>query len=350
MAAPRTEITEITTGLGMLGFPSLERALAVRPRAVFNVESPHYDRLDEAFAAGSFAREFDVAWRNGVEFARSAEGLRGRPPWTLEWKGSHKPPGYEQIPADLRVDHVYLISCKYGSNILTNSSPANLFARLLADRQDAPLDWYLEVAGEAYQAFYAECRRYIDGSELPDRVADLALEDRERLKRSIPRSLSGELLAAYLALADEVAAASAQRWKQAMGSSRRRREETLWRLLRLQSAPYFVLGESAGGNEVRYRVDTPWDFRNRYRFRSFETWPDQQRRQPVVQWHAEVTDAGSGGVMSVDGHVEVRWSHGRFAQAPEAKVYLDTPHHRVPGYVPLTPTSDAPDRLPLTWQ
>jgi hypothetical protein len=28
----------------------------------------------------------------------------------------------------------------------------------------------------------------------------------------------------------------------------------------------------------------------------------------------------------------VRWSHGKFAQPPEAKVYLDTPHHQVPGY------------------
>jgi hypothetical protein len=32
----------------------------------------------------------------------------------------------------------------------------------------------------------------------------------------------------------------------------------------------------------------------------------------------------------------VRWSHGRFGKPPEAKAYLDTPHHRVPGYVPLT--------------
>jgi len=33
--------------------------------------------------------------------------------------------------------------------------------------------------------------------------------------------------------------------------------------------------------------------------------------------------------------VEVRWSHGRFAQAPEAKVYLDTPHTKVPGYLQI---------------
>ena len=28
----------------------------------------------------------------------------------------------------------------------------------------------------------------------------------------------------------------------------------------------------------------------------------------------------------------MRWSHGRFAQPPEAKVYLDTPMAQLPGY------------------
>ena len=35
------------------------------------------------------------------------------------------------------------------------------------------------------------------------------------------------------------------------------------------------------------------------------------------------------------GHIEVRWSHGRFGGPPEAKGYLDTAHHLVPGYVTL---------------
>jgi hypothetical protein len=40
---------------------------------------------------------------------------------------------------------------------------------------------------------------------------------------------------------------------------------------------------------------------------------------------------------TVEGHVELRWSHGRFGGPPEAKVYLDTPHHEVPGYHLLDP-------------
>ena len=55
--------------------------------------------------------------------------------------------------------------------------------------------------------------------------------------------------------------------------------------------------------------------------------------QPIVGWKATVRDHEAAEETCVDGHVEVRWSHGRFAQAPEAKVYLDTPHTQVPGYL-----------------
>lgn len=56
--------------------------------------------------------------------------------------------------------------------------------------------------------------------------------------------------------------------------------------------------------------------------------------QPKVTWRAEVTNKATGMHEVVDGHVEVRWSHGRFS-AVEAKVYLDTPHDAVPGYFGL---------------
>jgi hypothetical protein len=55
----------------------------------------------------------------------------------------------------------------------------------------------------------------------------------------------------------------------------------------------------------------------------------------MVDWRAVVRDRASRAEEAVAGHVEVRWSHGRFAGRPEAKVYLDTPHTDVPGYFPL---------------
>ena len=76
MATPRTEITEIVSGLGMLGFSSLEHALTVRPALVHNVGPAQFARLEAAFAAGEHRTEFAVAWANGEVFARSADHRR----------------------------------------------------------------------------------------------------------------------------------------------------------------------------------------------------------------------------------------------------------------------------------
>lgn len=335
MPAPRTEVTEIVTGLATMGFPSIARALEVRPRNFLNVAEPHYDALRDSFTTGQYAAEFDRAWENGVSFARAADGLRGRPPWSVEWKGNQRPPGYEQIPADLRIDHVYLISCKYGSNILHNPSPGNLFVNLLLDREyRSDLGWYQEVAPAAYQDFYSVCREAVGARDLPSMVSQLGERDLRTLRNGLPKRLSGALGDAYTDFSHTVAAATAQRWAANMTTSRRR-ETMLWRLLRLESAPYFVLGESADGSPLRYRVATPWDFRLRYSFRDLLVSPNREAQQPVVHWKASVRNNATDLVDTVEGHVEIRWSHGRFGPSPEAKVYLDTPHHDVPGYFPL---------------
>ena len=335
MPAPRTEVTEIVTGLATMGFPSIARALEVRPRNFLNVAETHYEALGESFTSDVFAAEFERAWENGVAFARAADGLRGRPPWSVEWKGNQRPPGYEQIPADLRIDHVYLISCKYGSNILHNPSPGNLFVNLLMDREyRSDIGWYQEVAPEAYQDFYAACRAEVGSSELPAVVGQLRDADLKQLRAGLPKRLGGALGKAYTEFSHTVAAATAQRWAANMATPRKR-ETMLWRLLRLESAPYFVLGESADRKPLRFRVATPWDFRLRYGFRDLFVSPNRDAQQPVVHWKANVRNHATDMEESVEGHVEIRWSHGRFGPSPEAKVYLDTPHHQVPGYFPL---------------
>jgi hypothetical protein len=55
----------------------------------------------------------------------------------------------------------------------------------------------------------------------------------------------------------------------------------------------------------------------------------------VVGWRAAVRRLSTQSELEVAGHVEVRWSHGRFRGPPEAKVYLDTRHHEIPGYYAL---------------
>ncbi|NNE75112.1 MAG: hypothetical protein HKN26_15705 [Acidimicrobiales bacterium] len=341
MPSDRTEVTEITTGLALLGFPDIDRALATRPEWFLNVTATQYEALAEARAGGAYDDEFTVAWETGQRFLNSRDGLRGRVPDRLEWKGPKKPPGYEQIPADLQADHVYLISCKYRSNILMNTSPPHLFDRLLAERGGDRFDWFAEVAGAEYQALYDATRSHYGLGAMPDKAVDLAAPERTRLKQALPKRgpWPEELEGTYADLVNATSNESAMRWQSRLESIKAR-EEMLWRLLRLQPAPYFVLGVSHDKRPLHYRVGTPSELRADFELGKFGAW-NPVMRQPTVAWRAEFvrrhdSDAGSAGEhVAVEGHVEVRWSQGRFGGYPEAKIYLDTPHHEVPGYMVL---------------
>jgi len=341
--ADRTEVTEIVTGLAMFGAADLADGLARPPAAFGGVPPDGWARLADLERSGRYRAEFAAAWANGVAFLHARDGLRDRTPEVVEWKGPQRPPGADPIPADLRVDHVYLVSCKYNSRIQLNASPWSIFgggvdparAAATGDITAARGDWYGEVATDELQALY-EIVRFETGlvGALPDRCGDLAAAQRRELATALGKGAwtSPAAAEAYTALSAAVAASSARRWRQRLRSDRVR-EATLWRFLRVAAASYFVLG-SDGDRSLRVRVGSPWDWRQSFRLRRFDVEPVESR-QPVVAWRAIVDDRAAGGQRTVDGHVEIRWSHGRFAGPPEAKVYLDTPHHQVPGYWPL---------------
>ena len=302
-------------------------------------------------------------------------------------------------PIDLRVDHVYLVSCKYLSNILFNVSPASVFDSLLFGGQgrgaraarEVGGDWYAEVAPAEYQALYETVRlaaRWAEGAErtaslapmgpasgpagrpgsspavvalpglgaaaaeapaagpprnnggrgrapqdLPPRAVDLTVAQREALGHWLRPGWPPGAKDLYATLSGAVARASARRWEAAMDDRGGTGEAMLWRLLRIGSAPYFVLG-SAADRSLRLRIATSWDWRQQFQLVAI-TMEGQAGGQPRVGWEAVVRDRASHAVHRVMGHIEVRWSHGRFGGLPEAKGYLDTSHQAVPGYFAL---------------
>lgn len=328
MPALRTEITEIVTGLAMCGMADVGKALQHRPHQLNNVDDATWGRVTDAWDRREYGQEFFAAWNNGAAFLEAKEGLRGNVPLRVEWKGPHKPPGDERVPADLRVDHVYLISCKYLSQILHNAGPSTLFDHRLAPADARIANWYAEVAPAEYRALYAAVRN----DALPHDPAELTRAERRALSETLKPGWPDGARELYEELAAVVARASADRWRAQLGRAVAR-EEMAWRLLRLQGAPYFVLG-TTDGDTLRVRVGTPWDWRQRFRLLAFEVDPEPGG-QPRVGWRLAVHDRESDTERVAAGHVEVRWSHGRFGQPPEAKVYLDTPHRDVPGYFAL---------------
>jgi hypothetical protein len=409
----RTTVTELGTALGMLGGADIDTAVRSRTPVMHSLSPEMWHYLAGLRAGGVYDTEFHAAWANGRAFLGAEDGLRGRLPNVVEWKATGRAPGDEVAPIDLRVDHVYLVSCKYLSNILFNVSPAHVFDYLLiagqsrgsrAARRVLPGggDWFAEVAPTEYQELYEGVRRDVvleerrrgaagspavaaretahtrsasdgprrrrshatlpglgadDGSGaagptlgrpgngidaarselplgLPHFAVDLTSSQRDALAEWLHGGWTPGAKDLYVRLSDAVARASVRRWEAAMdvggsGSG----EAMLWRLLRMGSAPYFVLGSSAS-RSLRLRIATSWDWRQQYELNSIALEP-QGGGQPRVGWEATVRDRSSHEVTEVVGHIEVRWSHGRFGGPPEAKGYLDTPHHLVPGYFPL---------------
>ncbi|MBW7857104.1 MAG: hypothetical protein H3C43_02105 [Leptonema sp. (in: Bacteria)] len=331
MATLKTKVTELSTGLGMLGYQSAEQAIDDRPQSMVSVTPELWDMLQIAYRGGGLSVEFETAFENGRRFLESAKGLRGRVPIRIEWKGSHKNPGDEALPVDLRVDHVYLISCKYLSKILHNSSPVRLFEHLLRGNiVTAAKDWFHETAPTQYQSFYESTVQACDlAGSMPAKVIDLSGADRKLFQSKFSTKWPQPVQSSYQEMCDSVSSQTAVIWNRRL-SNKTERLNLLWRLLRMGSAPYFILGANYS-EALALMIATPWDFDQRYILQDFIVTAGQAG-QPTVNWQAQITDRFSNSINEIFGHVEIRWSHGRFCGPPEAKVYLDTDHRLVPGY------------------
>jgi hypothetical protein len=326
-----TEVTEIATALGTLT-PDLLAGLASKPPRLLHVDDATWRRLVEAFEAGNHREQFAQSFQNGVALLVAEDGLRRRPPKLVEWKGPHRLPGDDVVPADLRIDHVYQVSCKYLSRIMLNAGPARLFERLLVGEERTRADWFGIVAPVEYQTFYDAAREAIS-ADLPGLIRNLDSSHRAVLKEALrPRSLPSTMQEPWVELCDAVASETARRWRERL-STPQSRLRLLWRLLRIGDAPYFILGTD-GPQCIRLRVASTWDWMQQFELRAVSIHA-RSAGQPEVGWRASIRTRSDGSERDVLGHVEVRWSHGRFQGAPEAKVYLDTPHDNVPGYFPL---------------
>ena len=334
MPDERTLVTELGTALGTLPLADPDSAVARRPPEL-RVEGDTWDDLERISRSRRYATELGTAFANGRALLEAPDGLRGRTPLTIEWTGGRRAPGDEVAPIDLRIDHVYLVSCKYESDILANASPGRVFDGLLATSGTWERDdWYGAVAPDELASLYRACVEATGVEGLPASPSACTKEQLARLRsalggRSYPDAPSQE---AYARLCRAVSDASAERWAAQLEASGTADEVMLWRLLRIGSAPYFVLGvDRRSGLPARYRIASPWDWRDQFELSEFTVAPGGAG-QPRVDWSCTYRSRHDGRPGSVAGHVEIRWSHGRFAHPPEAKVYLDTPMADLPGY------------------
>ncbi len=151
-------------------------------------------------------------------------------------------------PVDLRIDHVYLVSCKYLSRNIANPSPARLFDGLLATAGDwDQTDWYeVDGARRATGPSTTRAGRRRASTDLPDDPATLTPSRPAAPPTGVARTVVSARGAPghYRALCTRVSTDSAQRWHDNV-VRQRSAERQAWRLLRIGNATYFLLGADA---------------------------------------------------------------------------------------------------------
>lgn len=327
-----TLVSELATGLGMI-LRTLPEAMQHIPSELAGVPPEDWASLQALYASGRHTKLFERSFANGRAFATSDVALRHRQPREVEWCGRRKLRGEGTIPADLRIDHVYLVSCKYDSKNILNSGPTKLFDNRLRDGRQSSVSWYQDVAPGEYQAYYSAVRQHYCLEDLPSAVGDLTNDHRNVLTHVLPRFLPEQLHPALGSFCAAVSERSATRWRRSIGRSAQDKTDFAMTLLRIPQAVYFLLGQD-GVSPQRFKVLSRWDWANRFRLTDFVI-ESSSALQPTVNWAIHVTDRSTGEESAARGHVEVRWSHGRFNKAPEAKVYLDSPLRDTPGFVEL---------------
>lgn len=334
MPDDRTTVTELATAIGTLGGDDIVALLNSRPSQV-RISADAWDRLASLYASRKYGAEFAAAFANGRAFLAAKDGLRGRIPQAIEWTGDRRPMGDENAPIDIRIDHVFQISCKYLSSNIANASPARLFDGLLATTGTwARGDWYHLTAPIEYRDLFSACRDAVAAPGLPNDPLEMSSDQRRFVSRALRgRSYPEQARDSYARLCKAVSSCSASRWT-ANIAARGQAERMFWRLLRIGNAPYFVLGVDRS-QLLRLRVASPWDWRQLFEFIRLDI-KAGSAGQPQVNWLGVYRERGAQQELFVRGRAEIRWSHGRFRQPPEAKIYLETPVAQVPGYFALT--------------
>lgn len=320
MVSARTIATEIGFCLGVLNHEDFSTS----PN-IIEMESRHWEQFVNSH--NRYNDLVNLSFRQGQEVARNIGRIE-----SVEWvANSHLRYG-SQI--DVVINDNLPISLKHDSAILYNPGPDLLFSRNLDDTIPKTNGlWKQRVAPTEYQDFFNQARHTTGLFDIPQNVSNITSEQGLRLRRDMPAGQWPSdyiLLPYYQSLTTEVANESSRIWN-SNNSNEQQRTNLFFRIFRfLDNQNYLFVGRC--GEEFLLRVTSISEWRRRYRvidFRSFR----RHSLQAEVGWEFTIRDLLNDEEVTISGHVQVRWSHGKnFSKNCESKVYLDSDHSSIPGY------------------
>ena len=339
MPTAKTECTELSVGFGLLGI--IPRGLSIE-----QIQNLFSGTLSERKYI-SFLQEYENQPRLYAQFIEIGRLLRASYPLfvnlsQITWCGPQQQAATTSASKDLVAANVP-ISVKNESNVVLNPSPYNLFITIPSGSMPATNteNWYEMTDSGGIADLYAYVQEP-SGLAIPrmfsefERVA--SREDRDGLQEYI-KNLNGEAKAEftrrYRQMCRNVSTVSANRFNQnfqtALNSNIRNSvlENIVKQFFRVNGVPYILVGLDKH-RPFGLQIPDMTGWKRNWKIASLTASPDLARGQSVVDICMVVEEKTTKINHSMDFHVEIRWSHGKFCGNPEAKLYKEFSWSSVP--------------------
>lgn len=331
MPSSKTECTELSVGFGILAIENFLELQISQIERYFEgtLSKAKYDRFRKEFLSNEalYRQMYNVGF-----------GLRAiYPPYnrvsSLRWAGPQQQAAMTTSAKDLIVANIP-VSVKENSDVVHNPSPFNLFVTIPGGQVKAQSseNWYLEQAREEYQELYSFVRnKGLD--HLPSDVSEferhIKRRQRKPMKNVIKQFSDTEKLAfkkLYLQMCHKVASVSAQIFNDNFqtsihGRSRNAVLEQITRhFFRLDAVDY-ILGGIDKNKAFAVIVPELTRWKSEWNITDVVAEPELDREQSRVCFSVHYKNRTNGITGMAEFHTEIRWSHGKFQNNPEAKLY-----------------------------
>ena len=260
----------------------------------------------------------------------------------LRWSGPQQQAATTSASKDIIAANIP-ISVKNESNVVLNPSPYNLFITIPSGQMPAAQadNWYITAdpngIGELYR-FARENSRLDLPEEYPIFEHAVHRDCRDDFQSEISQfrgEVKAEFQRIYQGMCRRVALYSAQMFNEnyssAMSTNRRSSllENLVKQFFRINSVTYILAGlDRRKAFALEIPDLTAW--KQDWRLVEVIARPDLTRRQSVVNITVIVERKTDKERFSMNYHVEIRWSHGKFCGNPEAKLYKEFAWAEVP--------------------
>jgi site-specific DNA-methyltransferase (adenine-specific) len=346
MPSERTECSELSVAFGVLG---------VEDPTVFDEE-----RINEIFEGtvtqekySRYKKEYGNPKNHGLYLRLINIGKRLRNEYklftsvtSLQWSGPQKQAKTDTGAKDLLVANTP-ISVKAGSDIYGNRSPYVVFTSIPQGRvsPERSENWYISMALASYQELYTSIRK-VRLDQFPERFPEsvdvfeqVATEDdRKELQSEIAKLVGEEkreFSDKYIDMCHLIAQASAAEFNRNIQESLSSKsrvgviEHIVNNFFRIDTTEYILVGIS-GTREFVVKIPSLSKWKREWEIVNIEAIPALDRKQSVVYIFLSYKPKKEKIIYKARFHVEIRWSHGKFRSAPEAKLYKDFKWGEVP--------------------